>query len=278
MVNFFSLVKHHKPVFMGIVNITPDSFSDGGLLTQQDNIYHHIDALLQAGTNIIDIGAESTRPNSIPIDADTEIQRLSILNLPLRQSETCYYSIDTYKAQTAEFALKNGFHIVNDVTGLKYDPDMVKVVADYQAGIIIMHNQSRIINSTGNIVTDVYNGLSQSLEIALGHHIAESKICLDIGIGFGVTPQQNIELLNNISKFKSLGFPIMVGASRKSFIKHYLHIDNPQKRLGATIATHYYACQQGADIIRVHDVDDHKQFFDMLKICNHSSHELCDVG
>ncbi len=258
---------------MGILNITPDSFSDGGVFCHADTLNKHIVDLWQAGTHIIDIGAESTRPNSIKIDADTEINRLSALQLPLKNSANHYYSIDTYKAKTAEFALKNGFHIVNDVTGLLYDTNMASVIADYDAGAVIMYNHSHTQTPSDNIVHDCLVGLQKSLDIALKHKINPDKICLDIGIGFGITPQQNITLINHIHHFKALGFPVMVGASRKSFINHFLQIDNPQKRLGATIATHYHAVKNGADVIRIHDVHDHKQFFVMTTILNHAVSE-----
>ncbi len=283
MVNFRNLIALHQPIFMGIVNVTPDSFSDGGMFLCSQSLETYIDTLWHLGTHIIDIGAESTRPNSVSIDADTEIARLLSLNLPLKSYTNRYYSIDTFKAKTAEFALKNDFHIVNDVTGLHYDTDMAKVIADYHAGVIIMHNQTMTQNSSvniisGNIIVDTMTGLQKSLDIALKHGINPEKICLDIGIGFGVTPQENIMLINHLQTFKTLGFPIMVGASRKSFINHFLHITDPQKRLGASIAAHYHAVKNGADIIRVHDIDDHKQFFAMMAVFNNFTDGNLNVG
>jgi dihydropteroate synthase len=258
---------------MGVLNITPDSFSDGGLAYHNNTVINqHIHDLWQQGANIIDIGAESTRPNAIQIDADTEIKRLSVMDLPVMQSENHFYSIDTYKAKTAQFALNNGFHIVNDVTGLHHDTQMARMIADYNAGIIIMYNHALNETKTGNIVDDCMNGLKKSLDIADKHQINHQKICLDIGIGFGTTPQENIILLNNIAHFKTLGFPILVGASRKSFIHHFLNIPDPKKRLGATLATHYHAMQQGADIMRVHDVFDHQQFFAMMPLFHSFTH------
>ncbi len=268
LVNFRNLIALHRPVLMGIVNVTPDSFSDGGMFVCSQTLETYIDTLWQLGTHIIDIGAESTRPNSVLIDMDTEIARLSSLNLPLKLHTNRYYSIDTFKAKTAEFALKNGFNIVNDVTGLNHDTDMAKIIADYHAGVIIMHNQTMTQKPSGNIMLDTMTGLQKSLDIALKHGINPEKICLDIGIGFGVTPQENIMLINHLQTFKTLGFPIMVGASRKSFINHFLHITDPQKRLGASIAANYHAVKNGADIIRVHDIDDHKQFFAMMAVFN----------
>lgn len=278
MVNFRNLIALYQPVLMGIINVTPDSFSDGGMFICSQSLETYIDTLWQFGTHIIDIGAESTRPNSVKIDADTEIARLLSLNLPLKSDANRYYSIDTYKAKTAEFALGNGFHIVNDVTGLHYDTDMAQVIADYHAGVIIMHNQTMTQNPSGNIITDTMVGLQKSLDIALKHGINPEKICLDIGIGFGVTPQENIMLINHLQIFKTLGFPIMVGASRKSFINHFLGVTDPQKRLGASIAAHYQAVKNGADIIRVHDSDAHKQFFAMQAIFDNFTDGNVNVG
>jgi dihydropteroate synthase len=274
LVDFRYLVSCDKPVLMGIVNVTPDSFSDGGSFDTSVALEQNIADLWQAGTHIIDIGAESTRPNSIKIDATTEIERLSILNLPLENHHNHFYSIDTYKARTAEFALKNGFHIVNDVTGLKYDKDMAKIIADYDANVVIMYNHAMNNTKTGNIVTDCFNGLQSSLDIAVQYGINPNKICLDVGIGFGMSPIENMVIINNLGILKTLGFPILVGASRKSFINHFLNIPDPKKRLGATLATHYHAVKNGADIIRIHDVYDHKQFFAIMPHFNVSADGL----
>lgn len=273
MVYFSTLAQKASPVLMGIMNITPDSFSDGGDLNHQNKTHEYINDLINLNVNIIDIGAESTRPNSIKIDAETEIKRLSTLKLPLRHTQNTFFSIDTYKAKTAEFALKNGFNVVNDVMGLQFDADMAKVIADHNASVIIMYNHSLTKNHSGNIITDAMTGLQKSLDIALKHNIAPNKICLDIGIGFGVKYEQNIALINHIPHFKTLGFAIMVGASRKSFIGHYLNIADPKQRLSGTLATHYHAVKQGADILRVHDVTAHQQFFKMLDICQHTHHK-----
>jgi dihydropteroate synthase len=271
---FSDIVANHKPSLMGVLNITPDSFSDGGLMSNGVIIHKHINDLWKIGVNIIDIGAESTKPNATQINSVAEINRLSVLNLPFKKSKNQYYSIDTYKAKTAEFALDNGFDIVNDVTGLKHDKQMAKMIASYDAGVIIMYNHALNTHKTGNIVNDCMNGLKESLDIADIYNINLSKICLDIGIGFGTTPQENLMLLNNISHIQTLGFPILVGASRKSFIHHFLDIPDPVKRLGATLATHYHAVQNGADIIRIHDVFDHKQFFDMMSLLKPSPPEV----
>lgn len=268
MINFHNLAQTHSPIFMAIANITPDSFSDGGQLTSREAIDQYLQECWDNGADIIDIGAESTKPNVTPIDSETEIQRLKALNFPLNASKGKYYSIDTYKSKTAKFALQNGFHIVNDVTGLQHDPDMAKIVADFNAGIILMHNQRLVSNPSGDIIQDVKDGLKTSIDIALKHNIKPQKICLDIGIGFGLKPQENIILINHLNQFKSLGFPILIGASRKSFIEHFLGIKDPQKRSSATLATHYRAIKNGANILRIHDLAKHVQFFAMDQIFN----------
>jgi dihydropteroate synthase len=264
---FNSLQNNPSPILMGILNITPDSFFDGGKFDNQDNVSHRINALITDNAQIIDIGAESTRPNSKKIDTDTEINRLSCLNFPLSKKNNIYFFIDTYKAKTAEFALKNGFDIVNDVTGLHLDSDMAKIVAEYQAGIIIMYNHSLSPALSSSIIDNALKSFDISLNIALKNHIPHNKICLDIGIGFGTTPYESIELIRHIPILKKLGYPILVGASRKSFIHHFLNIASPDNRLYATLATHAFAFQNGADILRIHDVKAHDDYFKMLKIC-----------
>lgn len=270
MIHFpqFINASKHKPMFMAIANVTPDSFSDGGDLISLKTLEKYFTEAWEMGAQIIDIGAESTKPNAQTIDIETEIMRLRVLNLPLRALEGRYFSIDTYKAKTAEFALKNGFHIINDITGLQHDPDIAKVAADYDAGLVIMHNQRLVDQPSGDILRDVMDGFKKSLDIAFKHHIHPQRICLDIGIGFGISPQDNIKLIHHISEFKALGYPIMVGASRKSFIQHFLGITDPKKRGPATLAAHHKAVINGANILRVHDLADHKQFFAMDALFN----------
>jgi dihydropteroate synthase len=267
VLNFNSLINNQSPILMGILNITPDSFFDGKKFDNHHIINQHIETLISHNAQIIDIGAESTRPNSQKIDSTTEINRLTCLDFPLKKQSNIYYSIDTYKAKTAEFALKNGFDIVNDVTGLQFDPDMIKVIAEHQAGIIIMYNHTFTHSASSSIIDDTLKGFDKSVNIALKNHIPKNKICLDIGIGFGTSPDQVIQLIHHIPTFKKLGFPILVGASRKSFIHHFLNIASPDDRLYATLAVHGFAFQNGADIFRIHDVKAHDDYFKMLKIC-----------
>jgi len=256
---------------MGIANITPDSFSDGGDLSDSQKIAQYLQQLVKDNATIIDIGAESTKPDANAIEAETEIMRLKNIGLPLQKIKNILFSIDTYKAKTAHFALENGFDIVNDVTGLKHHQDIAKIVTDYHAGIILMYNHRLNQSPSSCIVSDVLDGLKQSIDIALSNNVAYDNICLDLGIGFGLKPEQNLILLKNMSKFKELGFPVMVGASRKSLIPHYIGPLEPKERVYATLALHHYSARMGADILRIHDVKAHSDFFKMLQFC----HAVC---
>lgn len=265
MIDFEQLINNSSPALVGVLNLTPDSFSDGGEFNKPEIIQRKIDTLFSQGTNIVDIGAESTRPGSKPVDDDTEIQRLKMLNLPLISMAHKYqfFSIDTYKATTATFALENGFHIINDISGLTHDPNMLKVAANYRCGIIIMHNHRLIERKNKDIIIDIKDNLSRLADKALKAGIRNHQICLDPGIGFGLEYEENLTILNNLNQIKALGFTLMVGASRKSFIGQALDIFRPQDRLYGTLAAHTIAFNNGADMLRVHDVQEHYEFFKM---------------
>lgn len=254
----------HHPLIMGILNLTPDSFSDGGDYFSKNHSLDHVQNMILEGADIIDVGAESTRPSADPISAEEEIKRLTPILGDICHASTKPISIDTYKAKTAEFALSCGVQIVNDVKGLLYDEDMASLIASSGAGIIIMHSLD-IQKGDCDIPLKVVEGLSHSIEIALEAGVAEEQIALDIGIGFGKTFEQNLILLKNIASFKEMGFPLMVGASRKSFIGHYLKQDNPKDRVFGTLGVHGNAVSKGVDIVRVHDVAPHKQVFEMMR-------------
>ena len=254
----------HYPLIMGILNITPDSFSDGGDYCPKNHALDHVQKMILEGADIIDIGAESTRPSAQPIAAEQEIQRLAPILAEICRASPKPVSIDTYKTQTAEFALSCGVQIVNDVKGLLYDRDMAHLIASSGAGIIIMHALD-IKKGDCDILSKVVEGLSHSIEIALKAGVGEEQIALDIGIGFGKTYKQNLILLKNMHYFKDMGFPLMVGASRKAFIGHYLKQDNPKDRLYGTLGVHSEAVLRGADMVRVHDVAPHKQVFEMRR-------------
>jgi dihydropteroate synthase len=248
-----ALLKLGRPLVMGILNVTPDSFSDGGRFIDPATAIAHAAEMAQQGADILDIGAESTRPygGAKPVGADEELARLAPilaksakLGLPI--------SIDTIKAIVAAWALDNGATIVNDVWGLQRDPDMAPLVAARGVPVIVMHNRDSA-DAGLDIIADVVAFFARSLDIAERAGIAREKIVLDPGIGFGKTPEQSIQCLARLAEFKRFGLPLLVGASRKRFI-NTVTPSPPDDRIGGSIASHLLAVANGAAIIRAHDV------------------------
>jgi dihydropteroate synthase len=242
-----------RPLVMGVLNVTPDSFSDGGRFLDPTVAIAHAADMARQGVDILDIGAESTRPydDPVPVSAEDEKARLATvvpevvkLGLPV--------SIDTIKASIAAWALDQGAAIVNDVWGLQKDPDMAPLVANRRVPVIVMHNRDAA-DSGIDIVADVMAFFTRSLEIAARAGIARESIVLDPGIGFGKTPEQSIICLARLAEFKSFGLPLLVGASRKRFINSVTP-SPPHERIGGSIAAHLLAVQSGAAIVRAHDV------------------------
>ena len=254
---FAALLKRGRPLVMGILNITPDSFSDGGAFLDPARAIAHAGEMagpdLEFGADILDIGAESTRPygGAKAVSAEDELARLKPV-LPAVARLGVPLSIDTIKAKVAAWALDNGATIVNDVWGLQGDPDMAKLVAERGCPVIVMHNREAA-DAAIDIVADVTAFFERSLDIADRAGIARGNIVLDPGIGFGKTPEQSIITLARLAEFKRFGLPLLVGASRKRFINSIVP-SLPGERLGGSIASHLYAVAQGADIVRVHDV------------------------
>jgi len=258
-----------RTYLMGILNVTPDSFSGDGLLQedQEETPLARGLRFVSEGADILDVGAESTRPGAAPIDSETEIARLVPVIRSLRAVTDIPISVDTYKADVARAALDAGADMVNDVWGLRMDPDMAPLVAKRQVPIVIMHNRSKPRNATqeerlggryvgmhyDDLVGDVLRELCAQIDRARQAGIADGQIIVDPGIGFGKTVEQNLELLRRTSSFAELGYPVLLGPSRKSFIGYTL--DLPQEeRLEGTAAAVAIGIAQGADIIRVHDV------------------------
>ena len=257
---------------MGILNITPDSFSGDGLLSASaglDAAMQQVRRFVEAGVDILDVGGESTRPGSQPVDALAEIQRI----IPIIQQIAAEFperliSVDTYKASVAEEALQAGARIVNDIWGLRADPDLARVAARHKAPVILMHNRSKPANADvqanlggryigmqySNLLDDVKKELLESVNLALASGIPSDNIILDPGIGFGKTVEQNLELLNRLDEIRQLGYPVLLGPSRKSFIGYTLDLP-PDQRLEGTAAAISVGIVRGADIIRVHDVE-----------------------
>lgn len=238
---------------MGVLNITPDSFSDGGEFFAADSAIAHAQAMIAGGADIIDIGAESTRPygNAKPVSAAEERNRLEPILAAVAELGTPA-SIDTMKAEVAGWAIGQGASIVNDVWGLQRDPDMASVVARHGVPIMIMHNREAADPSL-DIVRDMIVFFRRSLAIAKDAGIPDGNIVLDPGIGFGKTPEQSMIALARLDELTVLNYPLLVGASRKRFIASVTPSE-PQERLGGSIAAHLLAVQRGAKIIRSHDV------------------------
>jgi len=238
---------------MGILNITPDSFSDGGRFLDPAVAIAHAADMAKAGADILDIGAESTRPygGPVPVTANEEKARLEPV-LPAVIKLGVPLSIDTIKASIAAWALDQGAAIVNDVWGLQRDPDMATLVARRGVPVIVMHNRESADEAI-DIIADVIAFFSRSLEIAARAGIPRENIVLDPGIGFGKTPDQSIACIARLGEFKRFGLPLLVGASRKRFISTVTP-SSPDERIGGSISAHLLAVEKGAAIVRVHDV------------------------
>ena len=260
---------------MGIINATPDSFSGDGLLSDEDLVAR---ALAQArqfvadGADILDVGGESTRPGSTPVTAESEKSRIlpvirALRAEAIRAELDVLISVDTYRAEVAAAALDAGANWVNDVWGLRMDPDMAGLVAERGCPIVMMHNRSRpkdVEQETRlggryvgvdyeNLLTDIRRELEESIDLALSAGVGRAQIIIDPGIGFGKTVSQNLTLLNRLDYFKEMGYPILLGPSRKSFIGYTLDLP-PDQRVEGTAAAIAIGIDRGANIIRVHDV------------------------
>ena len=242
---------------MGILNVTPDSFSDGGLFATPDAAVAHGVALERDGADIVDIGGESTRPGYAPVPPDEEQRRVLPIIRNLAPRLRVPISIDTYKAATARLALTAGARIVNDVWGLQREPDIASVAAAHGAPVIVMHNRDRS-DPAIDIIDEMLRFFERSLAIARRAGIPDRDIVLDPGIGFGKTAKQHLEALRRLPEIRALGFPILVGVSRKSILGRIHGGDTaPRDRLYGSIAAHVLAAKLGADIVRVHDVAAH---------------------
>ena len=240
------------PAVMGVLNVTPNSFSDGGQFAAPERALAQARRMIAEGADIIDIGAESTRPyGSEPISAQEELQRLQPV-LPDVVALGIPVSIDSMKSAVVAWALHQGAAIANDVWGLQRDSGMAGLVAERGAPVIIMHNRDSA-DPTIDIMQDIADFFARSLDIAAKAGISPDKIILDPGIGFGKTPEQSMTALARLGELQSLGFPLLVGASRKRFISTVTPSE-PHQRLGGSIAAHLLAAQSGAQIIRAHDV------------------------
>ena len=252
------LTSPDRVLIQGILNITPDSFSDGGLYLNPKKAFNKAIKLLDDGCDIIDIGGESSRPGSTPISIQEEIDRIIPVVEKIKNEVECLISIDTYKADVASEAIKYGANIINDITGLTYDPDMIDLVVKNNTPVILMHMQGNPKSmqknpSYDNVIDEISTFFKKQIEKLNIKGFPLDKIILDPGIGFGKTLQHNLNILKNIDIICNLGCHTLIGTSRKSFIGDILNCP-PEKRLEGTISSNLYAVIHGVKIIRVHDV------------------------
>jgi dihydropteroate synthase len=252
------LVLGERSLIMGVLNVTPDSFSDGGAFFDVNRAVEHAQIMQDQGADVIDVGGESTRPGAEPVALEQELDRVIPVIMALKEWVSIPISVDTYKANVAKQALQAGAHIVNDISGLGFDPDMAGVVASSGAGLIMMHIRGEPRNMQKNpvydhVVRDLIGFFRERIDYARKAGIDPRQIVIDPGIGFGKTLVHNYTLIRNLQDFKCLGYPILVGPSRKSFIGKALNLP-VQERLEGTLAAVTACILNGADIVRVHDV------------------------
>jgi len=241
---------------MGVVNVTPDSFSDGGRYLDADAAIAHGEELLRDGAEILDVGGESTRPGAVEVDEAEELRRVEPVVRALAEGATV--SIDTSKLAVAEVALDAGASIVNDVTAFRHDPEMATLCAERGVGVVLMHmpGNPRTMQDDpryDDVVDDVKAFLVARMEFAIGEGVSEERVWLDPGIGFGKTVEHNLELLRRLAALRELGRPLVIGTSRKSFIGK-IDGSGVEDRIGGSVASSVLAAAEGADVLRVHDV------------------------
>lgn len=256
---FFDL--KNEAYIMGILNVTPDSFSDGGTHNTVDEALKHTERMIKEGASIIDIGGESTRPGYTPVSSDEELHRILPVIEKIRANFDVVISIDTFKSKTYIEAVKAGADILNDIWGLKADENMAKAVKDTDTHVIIMHNKDN--NEYENLMDDLIKETMQSVDIAIKAGISKDKIILDPGIGFALSYEKDLTVINQLEKFVEIGYPVLLGTSRKRVIKTATGIEVPSERGVATAATTAIGVMKGASIFRVHDV---KENYEAMKM------------
>lgn len=245
-----------RTYIMGILNVTPDSFSDGGKFNTIDTALVRVHNLIEAGADIIDIGGESTRPGYTYISEEEEIDRVVPIIKAIKSKYDVVISIDTYKSKVAEAAIKAGADIINDIWGFKKDPNMAKVASKYNVYCCLMHNKE--VKEYTEIISDMKSELLECVNIAIDAGVKKENIILDPGIGFGKTYENNIEVMNRLEELLELGYPMLLGTSRKSMIGLTLDLP-PEERVEGTVATTVIGIMKGYDFVRVHDVKENKR-------------------
>lgn len=252
----------HRTYIMGILNVTPDSFSDGGKFNQMDAALYHAEEMIRDGADIVDVGGESTRPGHTVISDDEEISRVAPVIEAIKSRFDIPVSIDTYKGKVTEAALKAGADLVNDIWGFKFDHKVAELTAQYGAACCLMHNRSE--PTYQDYLNDVVADLKECVRIAKDVGITDDKIILDPGVGFGKTYQMNLEIINHVDVLHSLGFPILLGTSRKSVIGQTLNLPTDQ-RVEGTLATTVVGVLKGCAFVRVHDIKENKRVIQMTE-------------
>lgn len=252
----------NEKYIMGILNVTPDSFSDGGKFNNIDAAVDHAAEMIEAGAAIIDVGGESTRPGYVMISDEEEINRTVPVIEALKTRFDIPVSIDTYKSSVARECVKAGADLINDIWGFKYDENMAAVAAEYNVACCLMHNRRN--TDYTDFVKDVLSDLRESVDIALKAGVKPDKIITDPGVGFAKNYEQNLIIIKNVDRLKELGYPVLLGTSRKSVIGLTLNIP-AAKRTAGTVATTVFGAAKGCVFFRVHDVAENKQALDMTQ-------------
>lgn len=252
----------HKTYIMGILNVTPDSFSDGGKFNNLDAALHHAEEMIQDGAHIIDVGGESTRPGHTVITDEEEISRVVPVIEAVKKRFDIPVSIDTYKGSVAEAALKAGADLVNDIWGFKHDRRVAELTAQYGAACCLMHNRQEAIYE--DFLTDVVKDMEECVRIAREAGVPDEKIILDPGVGFGKNYEMNLEIIHHVDVLHKLGFPVLLGTSRKSVIG--LTLDLPaDQRIEGTVATSVMGVMKGCAFVRVHDIRENSRAIQMTE-------------
>ena len=266
---FSKINLNNYPIIMGVLNLTPDSFSDGGKYNKKNSGLLHARKLIKSGSSIIDIGGESTRPGAKELKVKKEWQRIEPTLKKLKY-EKCLLSLDTRKSEIMQKGIKFGVNMINDVSGLKHDPKTINILKHYKIPFVIHHMQGTPETMQKNpkyknILLDIYDFFEKQIKLIKNKGISHNNIIIDPGIGFGKNLKHNITLISNISLFHSLGFPILIGISRKRFIKDLSGINDSQERLGGTISSVLFGMLQGVQMYRVHNVNEVNQSIKVFK-------------
>jgi len=274
--NNWLLSEDKQSLIMGILNVTPDSFSDGGQFLNKNSAIGHALKMIEEGADIIDIGGESTKPFSSPVSLDEELSRVLPVIEDLRKETDVCISIDTTKSEVANQALKMGASIINDVSAMEFDEKMIGIALKFDCPIVLMHMKGIPKNMQENphyssLISEIITYLNARIDFVLSKGIDRKKIIIDPGIGFGKSVENNFEIINNLNQFVDLGYPVMLGASRKSFIG--ITLDVPEdKRVEGSLAANIIGFQKGVSVFRVHDVDQTRKALTITKKIFNSDH------